>query len=444
MLNESKTVEYKREFTEDIKKTVTAFANTDGGNIFIGINNEKQVVDLEEPDNVILQVGNLIRDSIRPDVTLFTDLTIEIKDGKPIVVIRVQRGTARPYYIAGKGIRPEGVYVRQGSTTVPASESAILQMIKDTSGDSSENARSLNQSLTFETATEFFNKQETAFGESQKKSLHLIASDGMYTNLGLLLSEQCSHTIKIAVFEGDTKKIFKERREFTGSLLSQLEDTYNLIDRFNSTRAEVYGLERIDRRDYPPESVREALLNAIVHRDYSFSSSTQINIFSHGMEFVTVGGLVKGIALDDILLGLSILRNPNLANIFYRLRLIEAYGTGIPKIMDAYAKHEIKPQIEVSSNAFKIVLPNINSSEIRSSGKVVEEINERERRILEIFEEKDSITRKDVETSEGLSQAAAVRVLRKMVQKGMLKKAGAGKMLVYRKRNTSLELMNDR
>ncbi len=98
-------------------------------------------------------------------------------------------------------------------------------MIKDTSGDSYENARSLNQNLSFDTATIFFNKQEIAFGESQKKSLRLIASDGTYTNLGLLLSEQCSHTIKIAVFEGDTKKIFKERREFTGSLLSQLEET---------------------------------------------------------------------------------------------------------------------------------------------------------------------------------------------------------------------------
>ena len=211
MLNESKTIEYKREFTEDIKKTVTAFANTDGGKIFIGINNEKQIVGLKEPDHVLLQVGNLIRDSIRPDVTLFTDLTISEQDGKPIVVIDVQRGTARPYYIAGKGIRPEGVYVRQGSATVPASESAILQMIKDTSGDSYENARSLNQNLSFDTATIFFNKQEIAFGESQKMSLRLIASDGTYTNLGLLLSEQCSHTIKIAVFEGDTKKIFKER-----------------------------------------------------------------------------------------------------------------------------------------------------------------------------------------------------------------------------------------
>lgn len=209
MLNESKPIEYKREFTGDIKKTVAAFANTDGGKIFIGIDNEKQVVSLKEPDHVFLQVGNLIRDSIRPDVTLFTDLTISEQDGKPIVVIDMQRGTARPYYIAGKGIRPEGVYVRQGSATVPASESAILQMIKDTSGDSYENARSLNQNLSFEMSTIIFNKQKIAFGKSQKKSLHLIASDGTYTNLGLLLSEQCSHTIKIAVFEGDTKKNLK-------------------------------------------------------------------------------------------------------------------------------------------------------------------------------------------------------------------------------------------
>ncbi len=113
-------------------------------------------------------------------------------------------------------------------------------------------------------------------------------------------------------------------------------------------------------RDYPPESIREALLNAIVHRDYSFSESTLISIFEDRIEFVTIGGLVKGIVLDDVMLGVSVLRNQNLANIFYRLRLIEAYGTGILKINECYNDYAVKPMIETTCNAFKITLPNTN------------------------------------------------------------------------------------
>src|SRR5699024_11153931 len=125
-------------------------------------------------------------------------------------------------------------------------------------------------------------------------------------------------------------------------------------------RAEFEGLNRIDKRDYPSEALREALLNAITHRDYSFSGSTLISIFDDRIEFVTIGGLVRGLTFDDIMLGVSALRNQNLANVFYRLKLIEAYGTGILKINESYAECAVKPQFEVTDNAFKITLPNIN------------------------------------------------------------------------------------
>ena len=124
--------------------------------------------------------------------------------------------------------------------------------------------------------------------------------------------------------------------------------------------AEFQGLDRIDIRDYPPETIREALLNAIAHRDYAFSASTLISIFTDRIEFVSIGGLPKGITYEDILLGVSVPRNPRLANIFYRLRLIEAFGTGIPKIKGSYQGQAAQPLIQTSDNAFKITLPNIN------------------------------------------------------------------------------------
>ncbi|WP_291404848.1 RNA-binding domain-containing protein [Acidaminobacter sp.] len=432
MFTESKTIELKREYTEDIRKSVTAFANTDGGKIYIGIQDNGSVVGITQKDDLMTRVSNMIRDSIRPDVTLFTDISIEQFDRKNVLVIHVQRGTARPYYLHGKGIRPEGVYIRQGASSVPATEAAILNMIKETSGDSFENARSLNQQLTFNGAAAYFEKMGVEFLDTQKKTLHLIDQDGMFTNLGLLLSDQAMHTIKLAVFEGDKKTIFKERREFTGSILLQLEEAYDFIDRYNKTRSEFKGLERMDQRDYPIEAIREALLNAVVHRDYAYSGSILISLYDNRLEIVTIGGLVKGISLNDIMLGVSVLRNQHLANIFYRLKLIEAYGTGIPKMMAAYNDYEVKPMIEVSDHAFKITLPNTNYKYSAMKERLSSGLSQREQQILTLLQLNKVVGRKEVELEVGISQATAVVTLRNMLKKGLIEKVGSGKNIKYK------------
>ena len=434
---ETKTIEFKREYMDDIKYAVVAFANTDGGKIYVGVNDDGSIHGVENTDETMLRLTNMIRDSIRPDVTMFTECTVEAMEGKAVVVLTVQRGTARPYYLAGKGIRPEGVYVRQSASSVPASETAILNMIKETSGDRYEDARSINQQLTFEKAESYFAKRNLPLGDQQKRTLNIIGSDGTYTNLGMLLSDQCVHTIKLAVFDGSKKSVFRDRKELSGSLLTQLEDAYSYIDQFNRTRAEFEGLDRIDKRDYPSEALREALLNAITHRDYSFSGSTLISIFDDRIEFVTIGGLVRGLTFDDIMLGISALRNQNLANVFYRLKLIEAYGTGILKINESYADCTVKPQFEVTDNAFKITLPNINYAgerkDVTSTAplKVTDKAN-RQAILLRLTEKQGYIVRKDVEAELKVSQATAILILRDMVEKGLLIKEGSGKQQKYR------------
>ena len=433
MLTESGTVELKRKYVDDIKKTVIAFANGDGGTVYIGVEDDGAVTGVEDPDGTMLQAANALRDAIRPDVTLFVACNAEELEGKTIVTLRVQRGTARPYYLAGKGIRPEGVFVRFGASTVPATEAAILDMIRETSGDCYEASRSLNQQLTFQKAGEYFQKQGLAFGEQQKRTLGLIGSDGTYTNLGLLLSEQCIHTLKLAVFQGGRKTVFRDRAELTGSLLNQLDEAFAYIDRFNNTHADYRGLERVDVRDYPVQAIREALLNAIIHRDYSFRAPTLISIFDDRIEFVSVGGLVRGLTKADILLGVSAPRNEQLANVLYRLRLIEAYGTGMPKIQECYREQPVQPVIEIADHAFKVTLPNLNygreaqtAETRRTSG-----LTEREATVLALLEERGSITRREVEKALDVSQATAILALREMTRKGLLRKTGGGRTQAY-------------
>ena len=424
---EDKNTEFKREYVEDIKKTLVAFANTDGGNLYIGIDDDGNAVEVNNIDGVMLQVSNVIRDAIKPDLAMFCDITVETVQDKKVVKITVNRGTARPYYLSAKGIRPEGVYVRQGASSVPASESAILSMIRETAGDSYEEARSLIQELTFNEANIVFENKQIPFGDAQKRSLGLIGEDGTYTNLALLLSDQCTHTVKIAVFEGEQKTIFKDRREFCGSLLKQLNDAYQFIDQFNHTHAHTEGLYRVDKRAYPTEAIREALLNAIVHREYSFSASTLISIFDNRIEFVSIGGLARGISQSDILLGISIARNKKLADVFYRLHLIEAYGTGMPKIIEAYREYGLEPHIEISDNAFKITLPNTNAA-VKET-KV--ELTENEQGVLSVLKEGIK-SRPEIQKALGFSQTTTIVAIAALLDKGLIIKVGNGNKTKYK------------
>ena len=129
----------------------------------------------------------------------------------------------------------------------------------------------------------------------------------------------------------------------------------------NKTEAMFKGLERIEKRDYPEEALREALVNALVHRDYSFSGSIIINVNDERMEFISIGGLLPGLSTDDIRIGISQPRNRNLAGMFHRLHLIESYGTGIRRIYKLYENCPVQPVIEATNNAFKMVLPNMNA-----------------------------------------------------------------------------------
>lgn len=220
MIRESISTELKRQVTDDIKKEIIAFANTNGGEIYVGIDNDGEVIGIENIDMQTTKITNMIRDAIRPDITMFIDYSEELIDGKSVLKIIISSGNRKPYYIQNRGLKPSGVYVRQGLSAVPASEDSIKKMIKEADGDSYENGRSINQSLTFNSLKNVFNKRQMKIEEINMVNLGLLTeNERLYTNLGLLLSDQALHTVKVAAFQGCDKSIFRDRREFSGSLL---------------------------------------------------------------------------------------------------------------------------------------------------------------------------------------------------------------------------------
>ena len=439
---ESETIELKEIVVDDIKKEIIAFANSGGGKLYIGVKDDGTVIGIDDADSACLQVANMVRDAIKPDVTMFVHYETITCNGKQIVEVVVGRGTDRPYYLAKKWMRPEGVYIRQGYSSVPATDTAIRYMIKETDGERFEAMRSINQALSFDTAKKEFAIRKIKFGRGQMQTLKLLDTDGLYTNLGQLLSEECIQTIKVAAFQGTGQMVFKDRREFSGSLLRQMNEVYEYIDFRNQTHSTIEKLIRIDERDYPETAVREALLNLIVHRDYAISASALIRIFDDRIEFVSLGGLMPGIEQADIMAGISVCRNRDLAEVFYRLHLIEAYGTGMTKIMEAYKGSRALPVIEATPNTFKITLPNKNAKyETDAYDSVLEErtvkyeaglpSDHEEEMILRYIKAYGKISKLDATALLKVSPSTAYRVLTRMLEAGAISKSGRARNTVY-------------
>ena len=436
MIYEDERIEYKSQMVNDVYKEVIAFANTDGGTIYIGIDDDGNAVGLKNVDDTYTQLTNGIRDAIAPDVTMFVRYTLE---DRHVIKIEVSEGSYKPYYLKSKGLKPSGVFVRQGASSAPASAEQIRRMIKDTDGDEFEEMRSNEQELTFEGAATAFRKYGAAFSEEKYIALGLRnIHDDQYTNLGLIISDQCRHTTKIAVFGDENNVTFRDTKEFGGSVFRQLEESFSYLMLCNRTAAKFSGLERVELSDYPDEAIREALLNAIVHRDYSYSGSIIINVNDACMEFISIGGLLPGLSAEDIRSGISQPRNRKLAEIFHRLRLIESYGTGIRKIYALYRNCSAQPCIEVTPNTFKLTLPNMNAASAvgkdmrtQNPGTPVA-ITGQMKTILEYLKEYDEISDDELQELLNIRKTRSYILTREMQEKGLIDIIGKGPAKRYR------------
>ena len=427
MLYENENTEFKSALTGDIYKEVIAFANNGGGVIYIGVDDNGNETGVADVDETYTRLTNGIRDAISPDVTVFCKYSLNENN---VIKIEISEGARKPYYLKSKGIKPSGVYVRQGASSVPASEDQIRLMIKMSDGDSFEGIRSLNQELTFVSAKQAFEKYGVAFSENKYRVLGITTdSNDLYTNLGLLLSDQCKHSIKAAVFADEDNTSFLDSKEFTGSILRQLDDAYSYLMLNNRNNAEFKGLERVEHYSYPQEALREALLNALVHRDYAFSGSIIININESQIEFISLGGLLPGLSDEDIQNGISQPRNPKLAEVFHRLRLIESYGTGIRRIFTLYRDCEKKPEIIVTPNTFKLILPNRNYYSTDKSEEKA--LNDQQRTILQYIERNGAITEETVQKLLGVKRTRAYVILKEMRDSSLIEVQGRGQNKKY-------------
>ena len=434
MQYENERIEYKSQMIEDLYREVIAFANSDGGVIYIGIDDQGNLTGIDNVDETYTRITNGIRDAIAPDVTMFVRYALQ--DNK-VIQIEVGEGSYKPYYLKSKGMKPAGVYVRQGASSVQASPDQIRKMIKESDGDNYEDSRCLEQELTFDAAETAFRRYGVEFSVEKYRALGITQND-IYTNLALLLSDQCLHTTKIAVFNDEFCTEFRDSKEFGGSVFNQLEDSVNYLALCNKTASTIKGVVRTDKKDYPEEAIREALLNALVHRDYSFSGSIIINVNDSKMEFISLGGLLPGLSTEDIRIGVSQPRNKKLAEVFHRLRLIESYGTGIRRIFKLYENCSVQPTIEATANAFRIVLPNVNAIGTAverthaTIGKSSATITPQMKTVVDYLTEYGEMTDEDLQELLNIKKTRAYLLARQMHENGLIDIVGRGATKKYK------------
>ncbi len=425
---EDQATEFKKEYTEDLKKEAIAFLNTNSGTIYIGINDDGHVCGVNDVDKTMQQISSSLRNSINPDCTMFFKMFICHEGDACYIRLDITQGTKPPYYLKDKGLRPSGVYVRVGNTTVQASEEMIRTLLKSYDHSFFEDLISHQQNLTFKEAQNAFETRDVAFKRPQMKTLGLIDPQGKFTNLALLLSDQCPYSIKCAIFEGKDMTIFKDRKEFCGSVFKQIDETLAYLNVYNKTSSLIGEKLRSDFRDYPTDSVREAIMNAVVHRDYSFSGSIMVRLFDDRLEILSLGGLLDGLTLDDISSGISQQRNKKLASVFFRLHYIETYGTGIPRILASYQKFVESPTFTATGSAFKITMPNM----VYKHSLIVSSLSHSEKAIYNYLKTHASIDKEQAASLLNLHPSRAYTILRTMANKGCLITFKEGKKNMFK------------
>lgn len=418
---ESENVELKSTLNKDIIKEIVAMLNTKGGSVYIGINDDGSVCGVDNPKEIIEKISNMISDSIEPSSSFVTSFTvIKEKENKNVIKIEIVKGSNPPYYIKSKGLNEKGVYVRVGSTSRPSSIEDIKNMIIESKNITFESNVSINQNLTFEYFKSVLERQNIEFTENLEHTLGLRNDEDKYTNLGLILSDNSPYTIKLALYNDISLNSFYDRKEFEGSILKQIDSVLEYFKLINKISGEIIGTERIDKPDYPIESLRESIVNSVIHKDYSINASTLIHVFTDRIQISSIGGIYGGIPLNTILKGgISITRNPKLQTILLRLKKVESLGTGISRIMKAYEENVIKPNIEVTDSSFTIVIPKLSYN------------TKEEQIVINYLNEHGSITREEFEKLFGISKTNAVVKIRKMIKEGIISTKGNGRNIKY-------------
>lgn len=367
-VRETKYLEFKTEITNTFLKTVSAFANYNGGEIIFGINDEGKAIGMTNPVQACLDIENKINDSIRPQPVY----ELEVNDKDKTVHLKVYEGNSKPYTYKSKAYR------RNDTATIEVDELEFSRLVLKGRNVNYEQLPANEQNLTF-TVLGALVKNEIGievFNKDILKTLNLYSDKEGYNIAAELLADKNSFCgIDLARFGESISVILKRETIEHMSLLSELERAIQIYRDFYQYE-KIEGIEREKIERIPEQAFREALANGLIHRTWDVKSHIRVMMYGDRIEIISPGGLPAGISDEEYLKGnVSLLRNPILANVFYRLHIVEILGTGITRIREAYRDSVVKPAFEVYENSIKVILPVSDAFELtRDEAEVYKEL----------------------------------------------------------------------
>ena len=446
---ESKNIEYKMalpEKSDKYLKSVVAFANTSGGKIIIGIDDkEKKIVGVDEKSvfQIMDKIANAISDSCEPQI--IPNITFQTIRGKCVVIVEIYPGANRPYYIKNAG-KEKGTYVRVAGTSRPADTVKIKELEMEGTNVSWDELVCVGYKVT-EEAVQKLCRDITEYmksalpNEEERKTVQEVTKEQLLnwkvlkqsgeeilaTNAFVLLTSDYFRFSKIqcALFKGNDRDIFIDKKEYSGPLYEQIEAAYQFVLRHINLSAEIEGLVRKDAYELPVAAIREMIINAICHRNYMDNSCVQVAIYDNRVEVTSPGMLFGGLTLEEAMNGRSKIRNRAVAEIFSRMELIEEWGTGIRRILKRAEEYALpNPDFFEVGDTFRVNL-------YKKADKKADKKAERQQAIIQYIKAEGSVSNKEAREILGLAESTTKRILREMVQDGMLSENGERKTKRY-------------
>ena len=337
---ETNRIENKEQLNEEFEQEVIAFLNyKEGGIIYVGVRKNGQVVGVQDVDLTQLQIKDRIKNNIQPSTLGLFDVVVETIDNKEVIKVVISSGTEKPYYLRKKGRTPEGCYIRVGSSKERMTERMIDDMYSKRIKNTLKEIDSPRQELTFNQLKIYYEEHGLKLNDNFLQNLDLLTSEGKYNYNAFLLADENNVSIKLVKYLGTNKMDLVENQEYGYRCI--ITATQRILDRLDAentvyAKIEYKGRKEVEMID--KAALKEAVINAVVHNDYSYGNSPIVELYSDRIEITSAGGLPQELSQEEFLEGVTAPRNKELIRVFKDVDLIENIGSGVLRILDAYDK----------------------------------------------------------------------------------------------------------
>lgn len=431
---ETNRIENKEQLNEDFEQEVIAFLNyKEGGIIYVGINKNGQVVGVENTDLTQLQIKDRIKNNIQPSTLGLFDVIVETIDDKEIIKVVISSGTEKPYYLRKKGRTPEGCYVRVGSSKERMTERMIDDMYARRIKNTLKEIDSPRQELTFNQLKIYYEEHSLKLNDNFLQNLDLLTSEGKYNYNAFLLADENNISIKLVKYVGTNKLELLENMEYGNRCL--ITATQRLLDRLdveNTTYAKIEYFGRKEQEKIDSKALKEAVINAIVHNDYSYGNSPIVELYSDRVEITSAGGLPQELSQEEFLEGVTAPRNKELIRVFKDVELIENIGSGVLRILDAYDKscfrfmeHFLRVSFKYRENPFEYDQENGQES-------YQKRLSEIQDKIIALIKKNPSITQKEIAKTLEISREKVKYHIAVLKENNVIKREGSTKKGIWK------------